>query len=137
MNQERDRFVNARQVALYAYTASEEKKGVDPLILDLKGLTDICDFFVLVHGTSDRHVRTIADAVEEKLQAKRIRPSHVEGKRDGRWILLDYGSVMVHVFHYASRKFYSLERLWGEAKVVRVDGRHERKTKRTRRSRAS
>lgn len=124
--------MNARQIALSARSASEDKKGIEPLILDIRSLTDIADYFFLVHGTSDRHVRTIADAIVEQLSEKKVEPLHVEGRRDAIWILLDYGSVIVHVFHHQARKFYSLERLWGDAKIVRAKATHERKIKRAR-----
>lgn len=129
--------MNSRQLALAARSAADDKKGVDPLVLDLGGLTDIADFFLIVNGTSDRHVRTIADGIEEKLAAKGIEPLHVEGRNEASWILLDYGSVIAHIFHYQMRKFYSLERLWGDAKEVKVKVRHERKIKSTRRSSTS
>ena len=129
--------MNAKRLALFAKAASEDKKGIDPLILDLRGLTDVADYFVLVHGNSDRHVRTIADAVLDSLAVKKIKPLHVEGKNEASWILLDYGVVMIHVFHYAIRQFYSLERLWGDAKVIADHKKYERKAKRTRRLRAA
>ena len=131
--------MNSKQLALLARSASEDKKGVDPLILDIRNLTDLADFFVLVHGTSDRHVRTIADAIADHLYIKKIKPLHIEGKNEATWILLDYGSVIVHVFHHETRKFYNLERLWGDAKLVGADHghQHEKQAKRTRRSRTS
>ena len=130
--------MNSKQLALLARSASEDKKGVDPLILDIRKLTDLADFFVLVHGTSDRHVRTLADAIIDSLYAKKIKPLHVEGKNDATWILLDYGAVMVHVFHHETRKFYNLERLWGDAKIVGLGhGHYEKQTQRTHRSRTA
>ena len=129
--------MNAKQLALLALAASEDKKGVDPLVLDIRKLTDFADFFVLVHGTSDRHVRTIADGVLDHLHTKKTKPLHVEGKNEASWILLDYGAVVVHVFHYEKRKFYNLERLWGDAKIVNATQDHEKQTKRTRRSRTA
>jgi len=129
--------LNSKQLALLARSASEDKKGFDPLILDIRKLTDLADFFVLVHGTSDRHVRTLADAVVEQLLAKKTKPLHVEGRNQATWILLDYGAVMVHVFHHETRKFYNLERLWGDAKIVGADHQHEKQVKRTRQSRTS
>lgn len=124
--------LTSKQLVLHARVASEEKKGVDPLILDLRKLTDIADFFLIVHGTSDRHVRTIADAVEEHLARKKAKPIHVEGRNNASWVLLDYGDVIVHVFHHQMRKFYNLERLWGDARVVTVKSKHERQVKRNR-----
>jgi len=130
--------LNSKQLILAAHSASEDKKGVDPLILDIRNLTDIADYFLLVHGNSDRHVRTIADGITDHLYTKKVKPIHVEGLKESSWILVDYGSVMIHVFHYQTRQFYSLERLWGDAKVLKVfEGKHERKVKSTRRPRTS
>ena len=125
--------MNSRQIALCVHSASEEKKGIDPLILDIRRLTDIADFFFLVHGNSDRHVRTISDAVVEGLLEKKIKPLHIEGQKEASWILVDYGSVIVHVFHHQTRKFYNIERLWGDAKIIKVANTHETQIKRTRR----
>ena len=127
--------MNAKQLVLSALQASEDKKGINPLVLDVRKLTDFTDFFLLVHGTSDRHVRTIADAVLDQLHTKKVKPLHVEGRNDAIWILLDYGAVMVHVFYHETRKFYNLERLWGDAKIVNSTGNHEKQTQRTRRPR--
>jgi len=135
----RTESLNSKQLALLARSTSENKKGVDPLILDIRKLTDFADFFVVVHGTSDRHVRTIADAIVDHLYTKKIKPLHIAGRNEATWILLDYGAVIVHVFHYETRKFYNLERLWGDAKMVRADHKHqhEKQTQRTRRSHTS
>jgi len=130
--------LNSKQLVLSAYSASEEKQGIDPLVLDIRKLTDIADYFLLVHGNSDRHVRTIADAVIDQLYLKKEKPDHVEGLKESNWVLIDYGSIIVHVFHYQTRQFYSLERLWGDGKIVKMsEGKHERKVKSTRRSRTS
>lgn len=92
-----------------------DRKGVDLLVMDLRGISDATDFFFLVNGTSDMHVRSIAEHIVEELKKKGVRPSHVEGLRTGRWVLLDYIDFVVHVFHPAARDFYQLERLWGDA----------------------
>ena len=123
-------------IAQSAVAASEEKKGVDPLILDIRQLSDAADYFVIVNGTSDRHVRTIAEAVVDKLKKSNVAPHHVEGLKDSSWVLVDYGAVMVHVFHYEVRKFYNLERLWGNAKIVRQRRKHEKPHTNTRRRNA-
>ena len=124
--------MNPKKLASLVYEACESKKGENPLALDIRKLTDIAEFFVLVHGNSDRHVRTLADGVVEHLKHQGIRPFHVEGRNEASWILLDYGAVMVHVFHYEMRKFYNLERLWGDAKIVKTNQSHEKKAKRFR-----
>jgi ribosome-associated protein len=98
-----------------AVGAIEDLKGRDILILDLRGLSEATDFFVLASGTSDAHVRGIADSVLEKLHRRGVRAHHVEGLPVGRWVLLDFVDFVVHLFHPEMRSFYQLERLWGDA----------------------
>jgi ribosome-associated protein len=111
--------LSSKQIAVIAQKALSQKKGFDTISLDLRGLSDIADFFVLVSGSSDRHVRTLAEAVIEALKLKGAHPLHVDGSHESTWIVVDYGAVIVHAFHKERRSFYSLERLWGEAKVVK------------------
>lgn len=98
-----------------ATTLAADRKGTDMLVLDLRGISNATDFFLLVSGTSDMHVRAIAEHIIEELKKEGVRPSHVEGLRTGRWVLIDYIDFVVHVFHPAAREFYQLERLWGDA----------------------
>lgn len=104
-----------------AVDAARNRKGADLLVLDLRGLSDATDYFLLVTGTSDTHIRSIADRVIEELRDQGIRPSHVEGLRAGRWVLIDYIDFVVHVFHPSAREFYQLERLWGDAPAEAVE----------------
>lgn len=92
-----------------------DRKGTDLLILDLRQLSDATDFFLLVNGTSDLHVRAVAEHIIDELKRDGVRPGHIEGLRGGRWVLIDYIDFVVHVFHPAARDFYQLERLWGDA----------------------
>jgi ribosome-associated protein len=98
-----------------AVEAARDRKGTQLLVLDLRGLSNATDFFLLVSGTSDIHVRSIAETIIEQLRESGVRPNHVEGLRRGRWVLIDYLDFVVHVFHPAAREFYQLERLWGDA----------------------
>ena len=100
---------------------AQDRKGRDVRVLDLRGLSSATDFFLIVTGTSDIHVRSIAEHVMEGLKGQGERPSHVEGMNGGRWVLLDYIDFVVHVFHPAARDFYQLERLWGDAPALAVD----------------
>lgn len=93
------------------------KKGFDVKILKLKNITSICDYFVIASGDVDVHVKAIAEAVDEGLLEKGINPWHREGVRGGKWILLDYVDVVVHIFQKSVREFYALEKLWGDAPV--------------------
>lgn len=99
---------------------ADDKKALDIVIMDLSGLTDIADYFVIASGTSDRHVRTIADGIQEGMKLEGARPFAVEGYDEGRWIILDYQSVVVHVFLESLRELYDLESLWIEAKKHRI-----------------
>jgi len=98
-----------------AVELAQERKAREPVLLDLRGLSNATDFFFIVSGTSDLHVRAIAEHVIEELEREGVRPDHVEGLRSGRWVLIDYIDFVVHVFHPAAREFYQLERLWGDA----------------------
>lgn len=97
-----------------------DRKALDVVMLDLKDVSDVTDFFVIASGTSDTHVRSVAEHVMETLKKDGIRVHHVEGLSHGRWVLLDYVDFVVHVFHPSLREFYQLERLWGDAEVIEV-----------------
>ena len=95
-------------------------KANDVVILDLEGVSDMTDCFVIASGSSDTHVRAIAEHVAEEMKKRGIAPHHVEGLNQGRWALVDFVDFVVHVFHPTLRSFYQLERLWGDAAVVAV-----------------
>src|SRR5690606_27524237 len=104
-----------------AIELAAERKGVDLLLLDLRELSDATDYFFLVSGNSDLHVRAIAEHIIDELKKEGVRPGHGEGLRAGRWVLIDYIDFVVHVFHPAARDFYQLERLWGDAPMHALD----------------
>ena len=95
-----------------------DRKAKDALVLDLRSISNATDFFLIVNGTSDLHVRSIADHIIEELKKEGVRPDHVEGLRSGRWVLIDYIDFVVHIFHPSAREFYQLERLWGDAPAL-------------------
>jgi len=95
--------------------AAQDRRARDVLILDVAGLTGFADAFVICSGTSDRHVRAVADAVLERGRALGERALGVEGYEEGDWVLIDLNDVIVHVFHTRAREHYDLERLWGDA----------------------
>ncbi len=90
-------------------------------MLDLRQVSDATDFFVIASGTSDTHVRTLAERVQETVEHGGGHAHHTEGVRAGRWALLDFVSVVVHVFHPTLREYYQLERLWSDAPTLTVD----------------
>lgn len=97
-----------------------DRKGGEIVLLDLRGVSNATDFFLLVNGTSDTHVRSIADHIIDEMRKENMRADHIEGLRSGRWVLIDYIDFVVHVFHPAAREFYQLERLWGDAPAMPI-----------------
>jgi len=110
--------LQARRIAHLILSAAEEKQAEVPVILDLVKLTTIAHYFVIMHGNSDRHVKALAQHITDSLQEHKVKLFHVEGMKDGLWVLLDFGTVIAHVFYRETRDFYALERLWGEAREV-------------------
>ena len=108
----------SHQKAALAGQIAAEKKGYRPVLLDLRELTVITDYFLICHGTSSVHIQSLAEAVREAFRERGIRPFGAEGEKEGRWVLLDYGDVVVHVFSEEDRQFYDLERLWSDAPPV-------------------
>ncbi|OLE64915.1 MAG: ribosome silencing factor [Acidobacteria bacterium 13_1_20CM_2_68_14] len=111
--------------------AATDKKGEDPVALNLKGIASFTDCFVIVGGTQRRQTQAICDAIIERLAAKGQRPGHLEGYNLGDWILIDYADLVVHVFTRETREFYGLENLWGDAprmNLARPESRSSRDT---------
>ena len=98
--------------------ALDKKFGQDIMVMDLRNVTTIADFFVIVTGGSTPQLQALADTAEEVLKKHDIPLHHVEGLRAGEWVLLDFGSIIVHLFDKESREFYKLERVWGDAQIV-------------------
>jgi ribosome-associated protein len=101
-----------------AVDALDANKAQDVIVLDVRGLCEAADYFVIASGTSDTHVRALAERVLDAMAKAGHRPHHVEGLAGGRWVLLDFVDLVVHVFHPTLRQFYQLERLWADAPAV-------------------
>jgi len=99
-----------------ALRAAEDKRATDLVVLDLRGISTVTDYFIICSGTSDTNVRAIADAVEEKLREAGVRPFGKEGYQEGTWILMDYVDFVLHIFHYETRLAFALEDLWKDAR---------------------
>ena len=98
-----------------------ERKGNDVVLLCLKGVSDMTDYFLIASGTSDTHVRALGNAVLADMKKDTAQTAHhVEGLQAGRWVLLDYVDFVVHVFHPTLRNFYQIERLWADADVIPI-----------------
>lgn len=113
--------MNSTDMARLAVGAAMDKKAHDPIALDLRGLSSIAEYFVIVTGTSDRHVQAVAENVIEAFRAIGEKPLGEEGLQEGRWVLLDYGEIVVHVFLEPVREYYDIERLWIDAPRLDLD----------------
>jgi ribosome-associated protein len=109
---------SSKEKALLCAQAALDHKAIDLAILEVKKLSSFADYFVISSGSSDRQVQAIASHIEEKLGKQGLHPLGIEGKREGRWVLLDYGDVIIHIFYNPIREFYDLERLWSDAPKV-------------------
>src|SRR5262245_56965997 len=107
--------------AMRALTLALDKKGLEPVLLDVRQLCSFCNYQLIISGRSDRQVDAIADAIELGLKAEDMRPISTEGARTGQWALLDYGDFVVHVFLHAAREHYDLEGLWNDAPRVEIE----------------
>jgi ribosome-associated protein len=108
----------SKDLAEAAARAASSKQGRDVVILDVRDLIVITDYFVIASGSSDRQVRTIAEEIERALREQGLKPVRREGERDGRWVLLDFVDFVAHVFLDDDRAYYDLERLWADAPRV-------------------
>ncbi|MCU1422751.1 MAG: Ribosomal silencing factor RsfS [Microbacteriaceae bacterium] len=112
---------HARELLRIAAEAADSKQAVDLVALDVSGPLPLTDIFLLATGRNERNVIAIASEIEDKLIESGAKPLRREGRAEGRWILLDFGDLVVHVFHEEDRMYYSLERLWKDCPVIPID----------------
>jgi ribosome-associated protein len=110
--------MNIEKIMLQMVEAVEDKKAMNIVTLNLMGISLIADYFIICHGNSETQVQAIASSVREKAGELGVRVRGLEGMNTARWVLVDLGDVVVHVFHRDEREFYNLERLWSDAKIV-------------------
>ena len=103
-----------------AYKALDDKFGEDIKIFDLRGVSTLTDYFVITNGNSETQVKALADEAAAKLAEAGLRVRSTEGYSSGKWILLDFGDIIIHVFDKTNREFYNLERIWGDAAIVPI-----------------
>ena len=108
------------EIAKEAALAAADKKAFRPVLIDLRGLADFCDYQFICSGENDRQTKAIAEAIEERCKKNGVRPAAVEGRQSGNWITMDYGSTIIHVFFDYLRDYYALEEIWPKAKFVPV-----------------
>ncbi|MDA8422235.1 MAG: ribosome silencing factor [Nitrospiraceae bacterium] len=111
---------NSLEAAQLCALAADSKKAFDILILDLRRLTYITDYFVICSASNITQVSAIADGIGQALAQAGVHPSHVEGGLEASWVLMDYGDVVVHIFDQQTRTYYSLEKLWSDAPRIPV-----------------
>ncbi|SHJ95001.1 ribosome-associated protein [Anaerobranca californiensis DSM 14826] len=100
--------------------AIDDKKGEDIKILDLQGLTEIADYFIIATGNTQSHLKSICDFIEEKVKEKGITPIRIQGYDEAVWIVIDYGDIVVHLFNPEAREYYQLEKFWRNAKNIGI-----------------
>jgi len=106
---------DSRTKSLICLKAAADKKAIDPIVLEMKGVASFTDYFLICSGKSDRQVLAIAEEIERVLEGDGIRPLGQEGRSEGKWVLMDYADVVVHIFLEPLRAFYDLEGLWMDA----------------------
>lgn len=107
-----------KKIAELLKNLAEDKKAEDLILLDIAKISSLAHYFLICHGNSDRHVKSIAMHLMDEMKKRKMPAWHVEGLAEGKWVLLDFGPVIAHIFYKETREFYSLERLWGEAKEI-------------------
>jgi len=107
-----------KKIAELIRTFAEDKKAEEILVLDISKLSSFSHYFIIAHGNSDRHVKALASHIMDEMKKLKMAALHVEGLQEGKWVLLDFGPVVAHIFYKETREFYGLERLWGEAKKI-------------------
>ena len=104
----------SRKLAKAAYDALDDKQGQDIKVLDIHNISILADYFLIAHGNNPNHVHALIDEVQDRLAALGCDSSNVEGYQEGSWVLIDFGSIIVHVFSKDARVFYNLERIWSD-----------------------
>lgn len=115
-------LLSAEEKARLCARAALEKKAEGVVVLDLQGISGVADFFLVASAQSTTQIKTIVEAVEQVLKTRGVRLLHSEGVPESGWLLLDYGDVVIHIFIEETRTFYALERLWGDAPLLSVEG---------------
>lgn len=117
--------MNDNQLLLTTFKAADDKRAEDIMVLNMKGISLIADYFLICHGNSDKQVQAIAREIKEKAGEHGYDVKRMEGFDEARWILIDLGDVVAHVFHRDERSYYKLERLWGDAPVEHMQSELE------------
>ena len=111
--------MTSKEMLDIAVDAIEDKKGEQIKVIDISNVSVIADYFVIVSGKNVNQIRAISDEVEEKLGKLSVSPKQIEGYQSARWILMDYGDIIIHIFNEEDRLYYDIERIWSDGKFIR------------------
>lgn len=112
--------IQPRELLDIVVAAAEEKKAMDLVVLDLQEISLIADYFVICHGNSDTQVQAIMNEVRKRVHEAGVAARGMEGMESSRWVLLDLGDIVIHIFHRDEREYYNIEKLWSDAKIVEM-----------------
>jgi len=118
----REKGISPEEKLLLCYNSAVSKKALDPVVFDVRDVSDVADAFIVVSGSSGRQVRAIVDSVEDALRASGEKSYHIEGYEKSWWVLVDAGDVVIHVFTEEAREYYDLETHWSDAKKLEMNG---------------
>ncbi|RFU71657.1 ribosome silencing factor [Peribacillus saganii] len=113
--------MNERELLITAAKAADDKRAEDMIVLNMKGISLVADYFLICHGNSDKQVQAIAREMKNKAEEHGYDVNRMEGFDEAKWVLVDMGNVVAHVFHRDERSYYNLERLWGDAPIENVE----------------
>ncbi len=112
---------DTKELAKITYEALSDKKAEDIRVIDITGVSDIADYFIVASGNNQNQLQAMQDAVDEALHKEGINAKNIEGNRSSTWILMDYEDIIVHIFSQEDRLFYNLERIWQDGKTVDIE----------------
>lgn len=115
------KITSSRTKGLLAAKLASEKKGENIVLLDIRKITSIADYMLILSGTSTKHAQGMAAFIEDSFKNRKIKLLSVEGFNEGNWILLDYGDIIIHIFDEPAREFYQIENLWKDGKKAKLD----------------
>lgn len=119
------------QIVKTAYKALDDKFGSDIVILDIRGISILADFFIIATGNNPSNIKAMSDEAVEKLHEAGVNLHHVEGLQTSNWVLLDFTDIIIHIFDKENRSFYNLERVWSDARVIKLEELEDNKTNTT------
>lgn len=112
--------LSSEEILEIAVKAADDKRAEDIMAMDVRNISILADYFVVMHGNSEKQVEAIVNEIADQEEMAKVEVKRIEGKDSAKWMLIDLGDVVVHVFHYSERSFYNLEKLWSDAPLVDI-----------------